>query len=243
MKRRHVLGGLGAALVAPSVAMGQGRAATLRFVPQADLRILDPVWSTGYVTRNYAYMVYDTLLGRDAAGEIRPQMVQGWELSADGLVLRFRLRPGLAFHDGVPVRAADCVASIRRWAARDPAGGRLMQATAALEAEDDTAFRFRLSRPFPAALAVLSRYSSTPYVMPERIAATEPTKQVTEAVGSGPFTFVRDEWLPGQRVVFARNPRYVPRDEPASGSAGASRCTWSGWSGATCRIPRPRRRR
>ena len=219
IKRRTVFG-LAAALAAPHVSRGQGRADTLRFVPQADLRILDPVWSPGYITRNFAYLVYDTLLARDEAGAICPQMVEGWDAEADGKGLTFRLRPGLAFHDGTPVRAADCVASIRRWAARDPAGRRLVAASAAIEAVDDSTFRFRFKQAFPAALTVLSRYSSTPFVMPERIAKTDPNQQVTEAIGSGPFLFTRDEWLPGQRAVFTRNSRYVPRAEAPSGSAG-----------------------
>jgi peptide/nickel transport system substrate-binding protein len=232
MISRRNLAGMAAALAMPRLARAQAASATLRFVPQADLRILDPVWSTGYITRNFAYMVYDTLLARDAAGEIRPQMVEGWESSPDGLSLAFRLRPGLAFHDGTPVRAADCMASIRRWAARDPAGRRLMAATAALESQSDNNFRFRLAKPFPAALSVLSRYSSTPFVMPERLAQTDPSKQVTEAIGSGPFVFKRDEWLPGQRTVFIRNAAYQPRQEAASGSAGGKvvyvdRVEWS----------------
>lgn len=220
MISRRNLAAVAAALAMPCLARAQAAPTTIRFVPQADLRILDPVWSTGYITRNFAYMVFDTLLARDAAGEIRPQMVEGWELSADGLSLQFRLRPGLAFHDGTPVRAVDCIASIRRWAARDPAGRRLMAATAALESTSDSDFRFRLAKPFPAALSVLSRFSSTPFIMPERLALTDPSKQVTEAMGSGPFIFKKGEWMPGQRAVFARNPAYQPRAEAPSGSAG-----------------------
>jgi peptide/nickel transport system substrate-binding protein len=220
MMKRRTLFGVVATLAAPRILRAQTGANTLRFVPQADLRILDPVWSTGYITRNYAYLVYDTLLARDDTGAIRPQMVEGWTSEPDGLGLTFRLRPSLAFHDGMPVRAADCVASIRRWAARDPAGRRLMAASDALDVVDDRTFRFRFKQPFPAALSVLSRYSSAPFIMPERNALTDPNNQVTDAIGSGPFSFVRGEWLPGQRTVFARNPHYVPREEAPSGSAG-----------------------
>ena len=220
MISRRQLAALAASLAAPRLARAQAASATLRFVPQADLRILDPVWSTGYITRNFAYMVYDTLLARDAAGAIQPQMLEAWDLSPDGLSLRFRLRSGLAFHDATPVRAADCIASIQRWAARDPAGRRLLAATSALESESDSTFRFRLEKPFPAALSVLSRYFSMPFIMPERLARTDPSKRVTEATGSGPFIFKQDEWVPGQRAVFARNPAYQPRPEAPSGSAG-----------------------
>lgn len=219
MISRRGLAGVAAALSVPSLARAQS-ASVLRFVPQADLRILDPVWSTGYITRNYAYLVFDTLLGRDASGTIRPQMAEEWSLSPDGLLLQFRLRPGLLFHDGEPVRAADCIASIRRWAARDPAGRRLMTAADSLEAQTDLLFAFRFSRPFHAAPAIMSRYSNAPYIMPERLARTDAARQVTEAIGSGPFTFKRDEWLPGQRTVFTRNRAYRPRDDAPSGAAG-----------------------
>ncbi len=221
MKRRELMT-CSAALLAAAIPRGADAQDTkvLRFVPQADLRVLDPTWTTAYVTRNFAYMVYDTLLSYDAEGRIRPQMVDEWMVAPDGLTYRFRLRPGLAFHDGQPVRAADCVASLRRWGARDQAGLHLMASTQALEIDGDDGFTLKLNRLFPQTLACLAKMAGSPFVMPERLARIDPDKQIKDVMGSGPFTFAQEQWVPGQRAVFLRNPNYVPRSEPASGSAG-----------------------
>ena len=122
LTRRAALGALAtasAALARPAVAQPTP---TLRFVPQADLSSIDPIWTTGYVVRNHGYMVYDTLYALDSGFNVRPQMARGHEVADNGLTWRVRLRPGLRFHDGAPVRAADCAASIRRWAARSSFG-------------------------------------------------------------------------------------------------------------------------
>ncbi len=219
MKRRTLLAAAASLPIASRTSAAQDTK-TLRFVPQADLRVLDPIWTTAYVTRNFAYMVYDTLLGTDAQQRIQPQMVQGWAILDAGLTYRFHLRPGLAFHDGQKVRGVDCVVSLQRWGARDQAGQRLFAVLSSIEAEGDDAFVIRLVRPFPQLLVCLAKIAGNPFIMPERLARTDPGKQVTEVVGSGPFTFAADQWVPGQRAVFLRNPRYVPRDEPPSGSAG-----------------------
>ncbi len=219
MKRRTLLGATASLPFAARTVAAQD-AKTLRFVPQADLRVLDPIWTTAYVTRNFAYMVYDTLLGYDAQQRIRPQMVEEWAILDGGLTYRFRLRPGLAFHDGQPVRSIDCIASLRRWGARDQTGLRLFAVLASIEPEGDDTFLIRLQHPFPQLLACLAKVAGNPFVMPERLARTDPNTQVTEVVGSGPFTFAREEWLPGQRAVLLRNSKYVPRAEPPSGSAG-----------------------
>ena len=92
----------------------------------SDLKILDPIWTTAYITRNHGYMIYDTLFAIDANGQIKPQMVDKYELSADKLTWTFTLRDGLQWHDGAPVTAEDCVASIKRWGARDAMGQKLM---------------------------------------------------------------------------------------------------------------------
>jgi len=82
----------------------------LKFIPQADLRILDPITTTAYITRNHGYMVYDTLFATDAKFQVQPQMVDKYEISKDQLTYTFTLRDGLKFHDGQPVRSADCIA-------------------------------------------------------------------------------------------------------------------------------------
>jgi peptide/nickel transport system substrate-binding protein len=214
-----------AALAAPTLLPWRPTAAqerkTIRAVPIGDLRILDPIWTTAYITRNHGYLIWDTLFGLDANGTPQPQMVQHHEVSPDRLTWRFTLRSGLLWHDGAPVRAADCVASIRRWGARDGMGQALMSATASLEATDDRSFRLVLKRPVgfvPEALGKID--SNVPFMMPERLASTSPNTAIREMIGSGPFRFLAEEWVPGVKVVYERFDRYVPRDEPASRAAG-----------------------
>jgi peptide/nickel transport system substrate-binding protein len=152
------------------------------------------------------------------------QMVESEEVSADGLVWTFKLRPNLRFHDGEPVRARDAVASLKRWAVRDPMGQMILAIQNELVALDDSSFRWSLKSPYPKMLLALGKTNSPcSFVMPERIARTDPFAQITEYVGSGPFRFVRDEWVPGARAVFAKFDGYVSRDEKPSWMAGAKR--------------------
>lgn len=202
-------------------ALAQAAPGTLRFIPQSDLASLDPIWTTGYVARNYGYMVFDTLYALDSGFRVRPQMAAGHSVSADGLQWDIRLRPGLAFHDGAPVLARDCVASIRRWAARDGFGQTLLAQTDELSAPDDRTIRFRLKALFPRLPEALGKLSSPVcFMMPQRMAATDPTQQVRESVGSGPFRFLPGEWVQGSHAAFARFDGYVPRDEAPDGVAG-----------------------
>lgn len=212
MLRRQLLGTGAAALACPSVAWSQN-ARVLRFIPQADLAVLDPMWTTAYVTRNHGFMVFDTLFGLDGAYAAHPQMLEGVATEDDGKRWTLTLRPGLRFHDNEPVLARDCVASIQRWARRDAFGGALMAATDELAATNDRTLVFRLKRPFPLlpeALAKTPGYN--PVIMPERLARTDPMTQVTDMVGSGPFRFKADERIPGARVVYERFTGYVPRE-------------------------------
>ena len=217
----------GAAALLSALALGgapAGAESVLRIAPHADLKNLDPIWTTAYISRNHGYMVYDTLFALDETLEVRPQMVEDWSESADGLVWTFRLRDGLFWHDGAPVTAADCVASIERWGARDGMGQKLMDATAALAVVDDRAFTLTLKEPYGLVLRSLGKISSNvPFMMPERLARADPFEQVPETVGSGPFIFAADEWVPGARAVYVKNPQYAPRDEPPSFAAGGKR--------------------
>ena len=193
----------------------------LKFIPQADLRSLDPIWTTAYITRNHGYMIYDTLFAVDAKFQVRPQMVDKYDISKDRLTYTFTLRDGLRFHDGQPVRSADCIASIERWARRDAIGQKLAELTESWTAVDDKTFRLRLKKPFSLTLDALAKPSSNvPFIMPERIAKTDAFQQITEAIGSGPFRFVREEWVPGNKVVYVKNNDYVPRKEPPSWASG-----------------------
>ena len=193
----------------------------LKFVPQADLRILDPIATTAYITRNHGYMVYDTLFAMDAQFNVKPQMVDKWEISKDQLTYTFTLRDGLKFHDGQPVRAADCIASVERWAKRDALGQKLAEATQGWKAVNDKTFTLRLKKPFPLALEALAKPSSNvPFIMPERVAKTDPFKNIDDATGSGPFKFVKSEWVPGNKVVYVKNTDYIPRKEAPSWASG-----------------------
>ncbi len=218
--RRAVLA-LPAALLATPALAQPASARTLRFVPQSDVTVLDPLWSTAFVSRNHAYLVYDTLYGLDAEYRAQPQMAEGHVVEDAGRTWTITLRPGLRFHDGEPVRAADCVASIRRWGARDAFGQALLAATDELSALDDRRLRFRLKAPFPLLPEALGKPTVTvPFIMPERLARTDAATQVSEMVGSGPFRFVANERVAGARTVYARNEAYVPRDGAPSFTAG-----------------------
>jgi peptide/nickel transport system substrate-binding protein len=219
MQRRDLMAAGAAALAGPALAQGTA-ARTLRVVPQANLTSLDPIWTTAVVTRNHAFMVYDQLCAQDAKGVIRPQMAEGWTTEADGLTWNFTLREGLRFHDNEPVRAGDCVASIERWARRDPFAQVLWPKVGAVEAIDDRRFRFRLKEKLPLLLMALGQTQFPCFIMPERIAKTDAFQQIREAVGSGPFRFLANEWNPGQRAVWAKFDNYVPRQEPVDGLAG-----------------------
>src|SRR5215467_8184807 len=204
-----------ARLAAPALAQGPGR--TLRFVPQANLANFDPIWTTQYVVRNASALVWDMLYGVDDKLTPQRQMVEAEEVSSDGLTWTFRLRPGLKWHDGEPVLAKDAVASINRWAAREPMGGMIKAIENELVAVDDRTFRWALRKPYPKMLLALGKIA-TPccFIMPARMAATDPFRQISEYVGSGPMRFIKDEWVPGARAAFEKFPGYVPRQEQAS---------------------------
>jgi peptide/nickel transport system substrate-binding protein len=211
MRRRDLLksAAAGAAvLAAPGILRAEG-AKTITFVPHADLASLDPVWTTADITRNYSLAVFDTLYGFDAEFRVQPQMVEGHRVENDGKQWDLTLRDGLKFHDGTPVLARDCVATIERWGKRDPMGTALMARTDELSAPADKVIRFRLRKPFALLPEALGQVYCA--IMPERLARTDPFEQVKEAVGSGPFRFVASERVPGSRIVFEKNPDYVPR--------------------------------
>jgi peptide/nickel transport system substrate-binding protein len=194
---------------------------TLRFIVRNDLRVLDPMWTTAYATRNHAYMVFDTLFALDSKLRPQPQMVGDYTISADRLLYSFTLRDGLRFHDGQTVRGTDCIASLKRWMARDSLDQMLATVIEEMTEIGDKSFRIRLKEPFPLLLAGLAKVSSLPpFIMPERLAQTDPYQQVTETVGSGPFKFVTAEFQPGHKAVYVKNTDYVPRDEPSSWASG-----------------------
>jgi peptide/nickel transport system substrate-binding protein len=207
------------AMLLPMPAKAQDK--TLRVVMHSDLKILDPVWSGAYIVRQHGYLVYDTLFAIDANFEVKPQMAEGYTVSSDGLTYTIRLRDGLAWHDGTPVTAEDCVASLKRWAVRDSMGQKLAASVAEWRVVDARTLAIVLKEPFGSVIEAIGKPSVVvPFMMPKRIAETDPFKQAEEVMGSGPFIFKRDEWKPGDRVVYVKNPNYKPRTEPAHGLAG-----------------------
>ena len=227
ISRRQVIRGAVAAaastLGAPSV-RAQKDQQTLRFVPQADLKIVDPIWTTAYITRNHGYLVYDTLFGTDEQSQVRPQMVDRTSVSPDGMKYTFTLRDGLRWHDGQPVLSEDCVESLKRWGKKDRFGQLLMAHTREITAINKKTFTIELAERFGPVVEALGKPSSNvPFMMPARIASIPPDEQIKEIVGSGPFKFLRDEWHPGEQAVYVRNPDYIPRDETPSGSTGGKK--------------------
>ncbi len=215
MRRSLVL----AALIIATSATAQDK--VLRVVPHSNLNILDPIWTTQFMARNHGYMVYDTLFGTDEKNRIQPQMVDKWTVSPDKRLWTFTLRPGLEFHDGKPVTGEDVVASIARWGKRDAMGQKLMTFVERMDSPQPNTFRIFLREPCGIMLEALGKPSSNvPFIMPKRIADTPADQQITESIGSGPYIFKQDEFKPGDKAVYVKNTKYVPRKEPPSGTAG-----------------------
>jgi len=207
-----VLGGM--------LAAAPANAKTITAVMHSDLRVIDPGFTTAYITRDHGYMVYDTLLAEDASFHIQPQMAD-WKVSDDKLTYVFTLRDGLKWHDGTPVTAEDCVASLKRWGRNDGMGQKLMDFTASLEASDAKTITLKLKEPYGLVLESIGKPSSlVPFMMPKRLAETPPGQQIKEQIGSGPFKFVASEFQPGVKAVYVKNTDYVPRKEPPSWTSG-----------------------
>ncbi len=215
------------ALLAPLVLGAPGLQAqekVLRAVMHADVRVIDPFWTTQTIANIHGMLVYDTLFGNDADMKPQPQMVDTYTISDDRKTYTFTLRDGLKFHDGSPVTTRDVIASLRRWGARDGVGQRLLRYVTKMEAVSDKTFRMELSEPYGMVLESLGKTnSSVPIIMREQEALTDPQQQVKEAIGSGPFKFAKDQWVPGSKTVYLKNPDYKPRpgNEPASSFAGS----------------------
>src|SRR3982074_3374597 len=215
---RVALSVLALSAILTSQAISAGK--TLTAVMHSDLRVIDPGFTTAYITRDHGYMVYDTLLATDSSFKIQPQMAD-WKVSDDKLTYTLTLRDGLKWHDGAPVTAEDCVASLKRWGKRDGMGQKLMDFTASLEATDDKTITLKLKEPYGLVLESLGKPSSlVPFMMPKRMAETPAGQQIKEQIGSGPFKFVQAEFQPGVKAVYEKNTDYVPRKEPPSWPSG-----------------------
>ena len=210
-----------AATIAGAAGPAMAQDKVLRAVMHADLRTIDPYWTTQTIVGIHGMLVYDTLFGFDDNLVPRPQMVDRTEISPDRKTYTFTLRDGLKFHDGSPVTTEDVAASLTRWGKRDTAGQQLFAVIDKLEIVDPKTFRFVLKQPYGLVLDTLGKTgTNVPVIMRKKEAETDPNAQITEVVGSGPFRFARDQWVPGSKAVYVKNKDYVPRAEPASGIAG-----------------------
>jgi peptide/nickel transport system substrate-binding protein len=215
---RRVLAAVALALFFSSVS---AQDKVLRIVPHSNLAILDPIWTTAYMSRNHGYMVYDTLFGTDANSKIQPQMVEKWTVSPDNRLWTFTLRGGLAFHDGKPVTGEDVIASLSRWGKRDAMGQKLFTFVDRMDSPAPNTFRLFLREACGFVLEALGKPSSNvPFIMPKRVADTPADKQIDDATGSGPYVFLKEEFKPGDKAVYVKNAKYVPRKEAPSGTAG-----------------------
>jgi peptide/nickel transport system substrate-binding protein len=212
---------LAAAVLGLLVSAGHAQEKVLRVVPHSNLNILDPIWTTQFMARNHGYMVYDTLFGTDEKNRVQPQMVEKWTVSPDKRLWTFTLRPGLEFHDGAPVTGDDVITSLQRWGKRDAMGQKLMTFVERMDTPQPNTFRIFLREACGFVLEALGKPSSNvPFIMPKRIADTPADKQIEDATGSGPYIFSKDEFKPGDRAVYRKNTKYVPRKETPSGTAG-----------------------
>lgn len=213
------------ALVAWGLASSAERAkaqakTTIKAVMHSGINILDPIVTTAHITRNHGYMVFDTLLSMNSKYEPTPQMAD-FKVSDDKLTYTFTLRDGLTWHDGAPVTAEDCVASLKRWGARDAGGQMLMDSVESITAEGDKAIVLKLKKPFRYVLDLIAKPASyVPFMMPKRLAETPPTTAIKEIIGSGPFRFVAAEYRPGDRTVYEKFEGYKPRAEAPDWMSG-----------------------
>ena len=236
-RREFAMAGSAASLALGFGTRAQAGTKTLRLIAGSDLRVLDPIWTTAGITRAHGYMVFDTPFALDAKFKPQPQMVGDYDISPDQLVYRFALRDGLKFHDGLPVSGADCVASLQRWMVRDAFGQSLATAVDKIEAAGEKSFTIRLKEPFPLLLDALAKIAGPPFIMPERLAKTDPYQQITEAVGSARTSSSRTSSNP---ATWPSMPRTPTTCRAASRRAGGRAVRWSGStgsSGSLCRTP------
>ncbi|MBI1775378.1 MAG: ABC transporter substrate-binding protein [Proteobacteria bacterium] len=211
---------LGLALLQGPLSPASRAESVLRMVPQADLRILDPVWTTATITFNHSRLIYDTLYSMDSELAPQPQMVESHSASADKLTWRFTLRPGLKFHDGSPVTSADVIQSLKRWIQRSPDGKIISERTASLEPDGERGFVLALKQSYGMVIESLAGAALMPFMMRKKDAETDAFTEMKESIGSGPYRFLREAWVPGSMVAYAKNKDYVPRSDPPDGASG-----------------------
>ncbi|MER9871365.1 ABC transporter substrate-binding protein [Mesorhizobium sp. M0136] len=214
----------GTALSIPSVVRAQTASSGARTVHMGlggDLSGFDPIFSTGTEVADHGTAIYETLFALDSKFMPQPQMVGKWHVSEDKKTYTFELRDGLAWHDGTPVTAADCVASIRRWAQVAAGGQLIMERASDISNKDDKTFTIALKEPLGFLIDFLADVvPPIPFIMREKDASRPASEQVTTKIGSGPFKFNEDLARPGASYTYDRDEKYVPRKERSDGLAG-----------------------
>ncbi len=230
---------LGAAVASGPLAIAPASAETvLKAVMHSDVKIIDPIWTTAYISRNVGYMIYDTLFALDAKNDVKPQMVDKVDVSADKLTYTMTLRDGLLWHDGQPVTAEDCIQSLKRWSAKDSLGQKVFTGfVSEISSPDARTIVIKLKEPTGLLLFALGKPSSNvPFMMPKRVAETDPGKQISEFIGSGPFVLKRTNGSPATRSSSpsSTSTSRAPNRLPLSPAARSSRSIASnGWPSPT----------
>ncbi len=224
----------------PGTALAQDQ--VLRVVPHSNLAILDPIWTTAYMSRNHGYMIYDTLFGTDENAKIKPQMVESWTESSDHRLWTFKLRKGLEFHDGKPVGSEDVVASLQRWGKRDAMGSALFQFVQRMDTPAPDTFRIFLGEACGFVLEALGKPSSNvPFIMPKRIAETDAFKQSKSTSAPAPTSSRRTTSSPATRRSTPSSPSTCRAASRRRARPAASRSTSTGSNGTwPCATPRPK---
>lgn len=217
--KRTLLAGLAALAAIPAMAQTPALK-VLRVVPQADVAVTDPLFTTAWISTIHGTMVWESLFAWDSKLQAKPQMAKEWSTSPDGLKWRFTLRDGLKFHDGSAVTTADVIPSLQRWMKIDAMAMKVAAVTTAMTVVDDKTFEWALSKPVPGLIETLAAAPSHFAIVMRVKDIPEPGKPATSVIGSGPFKFNTELRISGARVVYDRNPDYVPRAEPADGLAG-----------------------
>lgn len=214
---------VGTAVSMPSILFAQtapSAAQTVRMVMADELRLFDPIYTTATTTATHGLAIYDQLFALDSKLMPQPQMVGKWGVSDDKKTYTIELRDGLGWHDGTPVTAADCVASIRRWGQVAPGGQLIMRRAKDISSKDDKTFTIALSEPLGLLIDMLANLGGPLFIMREKDANLAATEQVTANIGSGPFKFNHALAKPGASFTYDRNEKYVPRREASNGLAG-----------------------
>ena len=221
MKRwSHWLAAVGVLIGSVSPGLAQAPLNVLKVVPQADVAVTDTLFTTAWISTIHGTMIWESLFAWDSKLQAKPQMVQDWSTSADGLTWRFTLRDKLKFHDGSSVKTTDVIASLRRWMTIDATAKKLAPLTRSMEPVSDQTFEWTFSTPLPSLVETLAAAPSRFAIIMRAQDIPEAGKAATSVIGSGPFRFNQELRVSGARVVYDRNADYVPRTEPPDGLAG-----------------------